>query len=137
MCCLYKNPTLDSYFLPCIYSKDSEIEEKAIKECPTVIICFPNGGYIEYFYFQCEWVNFYLEQGINVFLWNYRGFYNSTGYPTSKNIINDAETVYDYIREVIGAQGPIGAHGESLGGYAATHLGKFKDIRFLLIDRSF
>lgn len=82
-------------------------------------------------------MNFYLELGINVFLWNYRGFYNSTGYPTSQNIIDDVEQVYDYIREEIGAQGPIGTHGESMGGYAATHLAKHRDIKFLLIDRSF
>lgn len=133
----YRNPVIDAYLLPWIFSNDSEREDEAIEKCPTIIVCFPNGGYIEYFYFQWEWVNFYLEQGINVFLWNYRGFYNSTGYPTSQNIVNDAELVYDYLKYKIGAKGPIGAHGESLGGFAATHLGKYKNLKFLLIDRSF
>jgi len=53
------------------------------------------------------------------------------------NIADDAELVYDYLRNEIGAKGQIGAHGESLGGYAATHLGKYKNLKFVFIDRSF
>ena len=81
---IIKPPILDLYLLPCLFSNDSRREDDAIKQCPTIIICFPNGGFIEYFYFQWEWVNFYLELGINVLLWNYRGYYRSTGTPTSK-----------------------------------------------------
>jgi hypothetical protein len=129
--------TLDAYMLPCVFSNDETREDEAIKKCPTIIICFPNGGYLEYFYFQWEWVNFYLEHGINVLMWNYRGYYQSTGSPTSKNILNDVERVYDYLKNTIEAKGPIGCHGESLGGYAASHLGKHRELKFLLIDRSF
>lgn len=129
--------TLDAYLLPCLFSNDEAREEEAILKCPTIIICFPNGGYLEYFYFQWEWVNFYLEQGINVFMWNYRGYYNSTGTPTSRNILDDVETVYDYLKNTVKVKGPIGWHGESLGGYAASHLGKHRTLKFLFVDRSF
>jgi hypothetical protein len=129
--------TLDAYLLPCLFSNDEVRENEAILNWPTVIICFPNGGYLEYFYFQWEWVNFYLEQGINVFMWNYRGYYNSTGTPTSKNILDDVETVYDFLKDTIKVKGPIGCHGESLGGYAASHLGKHRALKFLFVDRSF
>lgn len=128
---------IDAYLLPCLYSNDTNKENEAIENCPTVILCFPNGGFIEYFYFQCEWVNFYLEKGINVFLWNYRGYYRSTGISNSKNILEDAERVFDYLKQTVKVKGIIGAHGESLGGYVASHLAKSKKLDFLLIDRSF
>ena len=132
-----KPPVIDAYLLPCLYSNDEFKEDEAIKNCPTIIICFPNGGFIEYFYFQCEWVNFYLEKGINVLVWNYRGYYNSTGTPNPNNIHRDVEKVYDYLVHTIKTNGIIGVHGESLGGYAASHLARVKNIKFLLIDRSF
>ena len=72
-CGVWKPPQLDAYLLPWKYSNNCLKEDEAIQNCPTVIICFPNGGFVEYFYFQWEWVNFYLEKGINVLIWNYRG----------------------------------------------------------------
>jgi len=128
---------IDAYLLPCVFSNDNAWEEEAIVRCPTVILCFPNGAFIEYFYFQCEWVNFYLEKGINVFLWNYRGYYRSSGVPTSKNILQDAKRVYDFLKLKVGIKGNIGVHGESLGGYVASYLAKQCKVDFLLVDRSF
>ena len=121
---LWKPAEIDVYLLPWLFSNDFEKEDEAIENCPTVIICFPNGGFIEYFYFQWEWVNFYLEKGVNVLLWNYRGYYKSTGTPSSKNVLEDVELVYDYLKYNLKAKGVIGVHGESLGGYVATHLAR-------------
>ena len=134
---LWKPIKIDTYLLPCLYSDDFEKEDEAIENCPTVILCFPNGGFIEYFYFQCEWVNFYLEKGVNVLLWNYRGYYNSTGTPNPLNIKEDVERVHDYLKNILRIKGIIGVHGESLGGYAASHLANKRSIQFLYIDRSF
>ena len=134
---LRKSPSLDLYLLPCLFSNDSRREDDAIKQCPTIIICFPNGGFIEYFYFQCEWVNFYLELGINVLLWNYRGYYRSKGTPTSQNILEDSEKVWSFLKNKLEVQGLIGVHGESLGGYVACHLAKKRQLDFLFVDRSF
>ena len=34
---------------------------------------------IIYFNFKEKWLDFYLDNGIQVFLWNYRGYGNSSG----------------------------------------------------------
>ena len=39
------------------------------------------------------WLNYYLNFGINVVLWNYRGYGMSTGTPSPSNLRSDAEIV--------------------------------------------
>lgn len=70
-------------------------------------------------------------------LWNYRGYYNSTGNPKKEAIMRDCQKVYSFLRSRIGAKGLVGVHGESLGGYFASHLAKSRQLDFLFIDRSF
>ena len=41
---------------------------------PTVIFCNPNAGSYEYMANQSEYLNYYVNNGVNVVLWNYRGF---------------------------------------------------------------
>ena len=55
---------------------------------PTVIFCNPNNRYYEYaLNNQDNWIEFYKSNGINILLWNYRGYGQSRGYPTPKNIV--------------------------------------------------
>jgi len=35
---------------------------------PTIIYCNPNGGMYEFSLYQTDWIEFYLNQGINLFL---------------------------------------------------------------------
>ena len=39
-----------------------------------MIYCNPNAGYYETLFFDSEWIDFYLQQGVNICLWNYRGY---------------------------------------------------------------
>jgi hypothetical protein len=57
---------------------------------PMLIYCNPNAGYYETLALESEWVEFYTERGINVCLWNYRGYSHSQGTPTPQalTIIN-------------------------------------------------
>ena len=47
-----------------------------------MILCNPNMGYAEAQQYSSPWLDFYLNHGINIVLWNYRGYSKSTGVPT-------------------------------------------------------
>lgn len=49
-----------------------------------MIFCNPNAGFAEYFQYQSDWLDYYIHMGINVFVWNYRGFSLSEGQPDPK-----------------------------------------------------
>ena len=102
----------------------------------TMLICNPNAGYYEFIYFQSDWLEFYLSRGIHVFLWNYRGFGNSTGYPSIENIISDGKLIIEYLKHTNNAN-YLGIHGESLGGCIAIQLAEACGCDFLFVDRSF
>lgn len=55
-------------------------------------------GYAEVSIYNSEWVDFYMDFGINVVLWNYRGYGASSGTPSPTNNRNDAELVFQWAR---------------------------------------
>jgi len=65
---------------------------------PTMIMCGPNAMYAEQAQYDSDMLNFYTENGINVLVYNYRGYGLSQGSPTLSKIRLDAETVVMYVR---------------------------------------
>ena len=108
-----------------------------------MIICNPNAGFAEIQQYSNSFLDFYLDFGINVVLWNYRGYGNSTGIPSPEANRADAEVVFDWAKaqteEAVNGkkQVKIGAHGISIGGLAASHLGRIGAVDFLFLDRTF
>mmetsp|Transcript_11462 Transcript_11462/g.22508 ORF Transcript_11462/g.22508 Transcript_11462/m.22508 type:complete len:695 (+) Transcript_11462:675-2759(+) len=101
----------------------------------TVMICNPNAGFYEFAYYQSEWLQFYLGNGLNVFMWNYRGYGLSTGHPSPKRLQQDAVIIANYLKREKGVE-KLGVHGESLGGCIATHVAQVCPVDFLFADRS-
>lgn len=99
-----------------------------------MIYCNPNGGLYEFTSIQNEWVEFYLALGINVMLWNYRGYGRSESYSDMPSIARDAEYVLAYVKDTLKSE-KIGVHGQSLGGSIAVRLGRSVD--FVFADRTF
>lgn len=52
---------------------------KGNRDAPTAMICNPNGCFYELLGYDDSWLNFYIKNDFNVFLWNYRGYGNSEG----------------------------------------------------------
>lgn len=108
-----------------------------------MIICNPNMGFAEVQQYCSEWPVFYLNFGINVVLWNYRGYGNSTGVPSPANNRADSELVCAWARQktlsCVRNKKPvkIGVHGISIGGLPASHLGRIGVLDFLFVDRTF
>lgn len=80
-------------------------------------------------------MKYFVSKGINVFLWNYRGYGRSTGTPTPNNLIKDADAVYNYVVNVLKVTGKIGVYGRSLGGIPSSQLANTVDLA--IIDRTF
>ena len=103
----------------------------------TVLFCNPNAGYYEYTYdFQGQWLDFYTEKGINMLLWNYRGFNESQGIANFESLLLDGESIVNYLREERKVDKLI-LHGESLGGTIASNLAFKLKADFLFADRTF
>jgi hypothetical protein len=83
-----------------------------------MLFCNPNAGYYEYINYQSEWLS-YTNIGINVAIWNYRGYGRSQGSPSPKSIRKDGEYVIKHFKEHFVLTNKFGVHGQSLGGSVA------------------
>lgn len=101
-----------------------------------VVYCCPNGGFYEYIYYQTDWLEFYLEIGVSVVLWNYRSYGRSEGSPTIPKLCRDGEILISYIRSNPSVSKII-VHGESLGGCIASHIAIKGNCDLLIADRTF
>ena len=82
-------------------------------------------------------IKFFHDFGLNVLVFDYRGYGKSQGYPTEKGIYLDAQAAYDYLqsRPDIDYQRIIG-YGESLGGVVAVDLAARRKLAALIIESS-
>ncbi len=99
--------------------KEFNLEKE--KEKSVIIICGPNAAPYEIFAYSDKWIEYYLEYGVSVFLWNYRGYGESKGSVNFENMKYDAESVREYLKNTFNFN-KIGVHGISLGGIPACHL---------------
>ncbi|KAJ1428563.1 Alpha/Beta hydrolase protein, partial [Ochromonadaceae sp. CCMP2298] len=104
-----------------------------------VLFCSPNAGFYEGVS-QCDingsWVGFYLKQGFDVCMFNYRGYGLSTGTPTPDAVKHDACQLYLHLQQTR-APARIIVHGESIGGMIACHLARSYPVDALVCDRTF
>lgn len=100
-------------------SQEYNIQRQNIKS--VIIICNPNGASYEIFANSDKWVEYYLDIGVSVLLWNYRGFGESNGDVNFENQREDAECVSHFLRKFYKFD-KIGVHGFSIGGIPACYL---------------
>lgn len=67
------------------------------------------------------YIRFYLKEGYQVVLWNYRGYAGSTGTPSITNSIQDSKLVYRATINKFKVEITV-VHGYSIGGTCAIHL---------------
>lgn len=84
---------------------------------------------------ECKYIDFYLEQGYCVCLWNYRGYGRSTGTPSLSNHERDVLEVYEKV--IAEGFSPKIVHGYSIGGPIAIYLASLKPVSMLIADRTF
>jgi uncharacterized protein len=84
---------------------------------------------------QNAYLNFFKDRGINVFVWNYRGYGRSKGTPNPASFEIDIKSVINFLRNEIKVTGKIGVYGRSLGGIAASIASEMCDM--IIADRTF
>jgi fermentation-respiration switch protein FrsA (DUF1100 family) len=78
------------------------------------------------------------RHGVNVLLFDWRGYGKSEGDPTESRLYIDAEAVYDFaVRDLHAHAGRIALYGESLGGPYAAWLATRRKAHCVVIENSF
>ncbi len=101
----------------------------------TVLFCHGNGGNISY---RVQTAIFLLQRGVNVMLFDYRGYGRSSGRPTETNTYGDVKAAYDWlISEKSAIPNDIIIFGRSLGGAVAVDLASKVSCGGLIVESSF
>jgi len=99
-----------------------------------VLICHGNAGNISTRLGLCAAL---LELGLNVFIFDYRGYGQSHGRPSEEGTYLDAQAAYDWLRRKEFAGRDIIGFGESLGGGIASELALREELAGLVLESSF
>lgn len=138
---------LDGILLPCaanIHSTSTSNDDNSGSRLGKKIVffCGPNAAFYEgiaqYHNFDQSWFGFYLAQGLDVFVFNYRGYGRSKGSPSPSVLKGDAVCLLQQLHRLYSPETVL-IHGESIGGMIACHLAAHCPnlIHGLVVDRSF
>ncbi len=104
-------------------------------ELPVILFCHGNAGNISH---RLDNVRLLLKYGLQVFIFDYRGYGKSSGRPSEKGIYKDGLAAYDYL---IGKRhlrpDQIIVFGRSLGAAIAIELALKKEVRSIILESAF
>lgn len=101
----------------------------------TVLFCHGNGGNISH---RLDTIWTLNKLGMNVLIFDYRGYGKSEGKPTEKGTYLDAEAAWKHLVEKRGIPGErIIVQGRSLGGAVAAHLARDHTPAGLILESTF
>ena len=102
---------------------------------PVILFCHGNAGNISH---RLENIKLLLEQGLQVFIFDYRGYGKSAGRPSEKGLYIDGLAAYDFLlKHKHIAPDKIVSFGRSLGASVAIEISLRKDVRCLIIESAF
>jgi uncharacterized protein len=101
----------------------------------TLIFSHGNAGNISH---RLEKLKIFHGLGLDVFLYDYRGYGKSTGSPSEAGLYADAQAAYDFVvKEKHIPRERIISYGESLGGPVAAHLASKNEVGATILDSTF
>lgn len=101
----------------------------------TVIFCHGNAGNLSH---RLEKIMILHSLGVNVFIFDYRGYGKSEGFPSESGFYKDADAAFDYlVKERKEPQGRIILYGESIGGAVAIDLAGRIKPKALITEETF
>jgi fermentation-respiration switch protein FrsA (DUF1100 family) len=117
------NVKINGWFIP---AKNAEF---------TILYCHGNGGNIMH---RLDTINIFYELGLNCFIFDYRGYGNSEGFPSEEGTYLDAKTAYDWLVEKRRIRPEkIIFFGRSLGGSIAAYLAGKVTAKALVVESTF
>lgn len=102
---------------------------------PTILFCHGNAGNISH---RLENVKLLLDYGLQVFIYDYRGYGRSGGRPSEAGLYQDGLAAYDYLverKKILPDR--IIPFGRSLGAAVAMEIATKRDVRSLIIESAF
>lgn len=109
-------------------------DTNSLRASLAVLLCHGNGGNISH---RLDMVETLLATGVNVFLFDYRGYGRSHGYPSEQGTYRDAEAAYQWLRQKGFAGTNIVIFGESLGGGVAADIATRHVLGGLILQSTF
>lgn len=105
------------------------------KKSGVILFCHGNAGNISH---RLDNVRLLLQKGLQVFIFDYRGYGKSAGRPSEKGIYRDGAAAYEYLiqRENI-PPGEIVLFGRSLGAAVAIEVALQKGVRSVILESAF
>ncbi|MFZ7111587.1 MAG: alpha/beta hydrolase [Desulfatiglandales bacterium] len=105
------------------------------RKAPVILFCHGNAGNISH---RLENIRMLVDRGLQVFIFDYRGYGKSSGRPSEGGLYRDGVAAYDYLRgqEGIGA-GDIVLFGRSLGAAVSLEIALRKRVRGVIIESGF
>ncbi len=117
------NETINGWLIP---AKGAKI---------TILFCQGNSGNLSD---QLRRVKFFHDAGVNLFIFDYRGFGNSSGKPNEIGLYKDARGAYDFLITRKGIEKTkIAVYGKSLGAPIAADLCLHRKLAALILEASF
>lgn len=109
------------------------------KDSPSILYFHGNGEVVSDYNWTAP---LYSQEGINLFVADYRGYGSSTGLPTFSDMISDAHTVFDSFREILSSEGYHSNQyvmGRSLGSHSAVEIASHyqSTIKGLILESGF
>lgn len=102
---------------------------------PVILFCHGNAGNISH---RLENIKLLLEQGLQVFIFDYSGYGKSAGKPSEKGLYMDGLAAYDFLVKYKHIPpDKIVSFGRSLGASAAIEISLRRDVRCLIIESAF
>jgi uncharacterized protein len=98
------------------------------------LLCHGNGGNISHRAGECQTL---LETGVNVFIFDYRGYGRSQGKPDEEGTYLDAQAAHVWLEQKGFEATNIIAYGESLGGGIAAELALREKVAGLVLQSTF
>ena len=100
----------------------------------TVFFCHGNAGNLEH---RLSTIRTWNSIGMNILLFDYRGFGKSTGSPGEEGSYEDAQACYEWLEKNNKLENPFIIHGRSLGGGVASWAAKKFDCDGLILESTF
>ncbi|MEA3354166.1 MAG: alpha/beta hydrolase [Campylobacterota bacterium] len=101
----------------------------------TILFMHGNGGNISN---RLDSIKLFNSLGLNLFIFDYRGYGKSEGSPSEQNSYDDAKSAWDYLIDQKGSNAnQIIIWGRSLGGSIAAHLAAHTKPKGVIVESSF
>jgi fermentation-respiration switch protein FrsA (DUF1100 family) len=101
----------------------------------TILFCHGNGGCLAH---RVETIELFHSLGVNVFIFDYRGYGKSRGHITEKGLFHDADSAWNYLTDVKKLKREdIIVAGRSLGGALAAYLAEKNNPAGLILESAF